>query len=86
MRVNPRLDDERAEKLKQLQSLTGQSASDVLKRALDLMYARQVTHDLEKLGALLSSDSIGCAVGPEELADHYKDYLARDLNAKDGAR
>lgn len=86
VRVNARLDDERTEKLRQLQSLTGQSASDVLKRALDLMYARQVTHAREKLDALLSSDFIGCADGPEDLADHYKDYLTRDLNAKHGAR
>ena len=86
MRVNARLDDKRAEKLKQLQSLTGQSASDVLKRALDLMYARQVADASDKLDALLSSDFIGCANGPEDLADQYKDHLARDLNAKHGTR
>jgi len=86
VRVNARLDDERAEKLKQLQSLTGQSASDVLKRALDLMYARQVASARKKLDALLSSDFIGCADGPEDLANQYKDYLTRDLNAKHGAR
>ncbi len=86
MRVNARLDDARTEKLKQLQSLTGQSASDVLKRALDLLYARQVSDTRDKLDALLSSDFIGCADGPEDLADHYKDYLTRDLNAKHGAR
>lgn len=86
MRVNARLDNERTEKLKQLQSLTGQSASDVVKRALDLMYARQIAHARGKLGALLSSDFIGCADGPEDLAGQYKEYLTRDLNAKHGAR
>ncbi len=29
---------------------------------------------------------IGCADGPEDLANQYKDYLTRDLNAKHGAR
>ena len=86
MRVNARLDDERTEKLKQLQSLTGRSASDVLKRALDLLYAQQTSHARDRLDALLSSDFIGCADGPEDLADRYKDYLTRDLNAKHGAR
>lgn len=84
MRVS--LDDERTEKLKQLQSLTGQSASDVLKRAIDLMYARQAARARGRLDALLSSDFVGCAEGPEDLADQYKDYLTRDCNAKHGAR
>ena len=86
VRVNARLDDERTEKLKQLQSLTGQSASDVLKFALDLLYAQQTSHAQDKLDALLSSDFIGCADGPEEFAGRYKDYLTRDLNVKHGAR
>lgn len=85
MRVNVRLNDERTDKLRKLQSLTGQSASDVLRRALDLMYARQVAHARDKLDALLSSDFIGCADGPEDLAGQYKEYLTRDLNAKHGA-
>ena len=85
MRVSAMLDEERAKKLKQLQSLMGQSASDVLKRALDLVYAQNVgaeaassaetAHARDKLDALLSSDFIGCAAGPGELADQYKDYL-----------
>ena len=79
------LDEERAKKLKQLQSLTGQSTSDVLKRALDLLFAQHVGGGAvssaetavarDKLDALLSSDFIGCAAGPDDLADRYKDYL-----------
>ena len=41
MRVNARLDDERAEKLRQLQSLTRLSASEIVKRAIDLLYRQQ---------------------------------------------
>ena len=86
MRVSVRLDDERAEKLRQLQSLMSRSASDVLKRALDLMYTRQIAHTRDKLDALLASDFIGCADGPEDLAGQYKHYLTRGMNAKHGAR
>lgn len=85
MRVSAVLDEERAKKLKQLQSLTGQSTSDVLKRALDLFCAQhvrggavssaEIAHAGDKLKALLSSDFIGCAAGPDDLADQYKDYL-----------
>lgn len=38
MRINAILDDERAEKLRQLQSLTRLSASEIVKRAIDLLY------------------------------------------------
>lgn len=86
VRVSARLDCERAEKLQRLQSLTGRSASDVVRRALDLMYAREVTHAREKLDTLLSSEFIGCADGPEDLADHHKGYLTQDLNTKQGTR
>jgi len=86
MRVNARLDDERTEKLKQLQRLTGQSASNVLKHAIDLMHEGQVARSRQRLEALLSSDFVGCADGPRDLADRYKDYLKESLNTKHGAR
>lgn len=75
MRVSARLDEERAKKLKQLQSLKGESASDVLNHAVDLLYAQRTVGARDKLKALLSSDFIGCTSGPEDLADRYKDYL-----------
>jgi len=85
MRVNARLDDERAEKLRRIQASTGLSASDVLKHALDLMHERQLARTGERLDALLSSDFIGCADGPSDLADEYKHYLAHGLASKHGA-
>ncbi|MDE0444649.1 MAG: hypothetical protein OXL38_21400 [Gammaproteobacteria bacterium] len=75
MRVSVRFDEERARKLKQLQSFTGQSASNVLSRAVDLLYAQRVAKARDKIEALLSSDFIGCTAGPEDLADRSKDYL-----------
>ena len=84
MRVNARLDDVRAAKLAQLQSLTRSSASDVLKRAIDQLHREQMARSREKLESLTSSDFIGCAEGPQDLADDYKRYIAGDLADKHG--
>ena len=84
MRVNARLDDERAEKLRQLQALTRLSTSEIVKRAIDLLYRQQVGRSRDKLDALLNSDFVGCATGPADLASQYKHYLIRDLEEKHG--
>ncbi len=84
MRVNARLDDERAEKLRQLQSLTRLSTSEIVKRAIDLLYRQQAGRSRDKLDALLSSNFVGCAEGSEDLASQYKRYLIRDLEEKHG--
>ena len=84
MRVNARLDDERAEKLRQLQSLTRLSAREIVKRAIDLLHRHQSGRSRDKLDALLSSDFVGCATGPADLASQYKRYLTRDLEDKHG--
>ena len=85
MRINARLDDARAEKLKQLQSLTRLGVSEIVKRAIDLLYRQQAGRSRDKLDALLASDFVGCAEGPEDLASQYKQYLTRDLENKHGA-
>ena len=85
MRINARLDDERAEKLRQLQSVTRLSASEIVKWAIDLLHRQQAGRSREKLDALLSSDFVGCAEGPKDLASRYKQYLTRDLEHKHGA-
>jgi hypothetical protein len=82
MRINARLDDDRAEKLKELQSLTRLSASEIVKQAIDLLHIKQIRRSRERLDALLASDFVGCAEGPEDLADRYKEYLTRDLGDK----
>ena len=84
MRINARLDDERAEKLRQLQSLTRLSTSEIVKCAIDLLYRQQAGRSRDKLDALLSSNFVGCAEGSEDLASQYKRYLIRDLEEKHG--
>lgn len=75
MRVNARLDEARAAKLQQLQSSLGVSASEVIKRALDALHKEQCDGGSAKTQALLSSDFVGCADGPEDLSSRYKQYL-----------
>lgn len=75
MRVNARLDEARAAKLQQLQSSLGVSASEVIKRALDALHKEQCEGGGAKTQALLSSDFVGCADGPEDLSSRYKQYL-----------
>ena len=86
MRINARLDDERAEKLRQIQSATRLSASEIVKRAIDVLHRQQSAQSRDKLDSLLSSDFVGCSDGPADLASRYKQYLSRDLEQKHGAR
>ena len=68
MRIDAGVDDERAEKLKHIQSLTQISVSEIVKRTIDLWHRQQAERSREKLDALLSSGFVGCAETPEDLA------------------
>ncbi len=85
MRINARLDDNRAKKLTQLQASTRLGTSEIVKRAIDLLHREQAERSRDKLDALLSSDFVGCAEGPEDLASNYKQYLTQSLEEKHGA-
>lgn len=85
MRISARLDDHRAEKLRQLRISTQSSISETVRRAIDLLHRQQVKRSRKKVDGLLSSDFVGCAEGPEDLASNYKQYLTRSLDGKHGA-
>ena len=85
MKISVRLDDDRAEKLKQLQASTCLGVSEVVKRAIDLLHRQETERCQKEIGDLLSSDFVGCAEGPEDLASDYKRYLTRSLDGKHGA-
>ena len=85
MRISARLDDHRAEKLRQLRISTQFSISETVRRAIDLLHRQQVKRSRKKVDGLLSSDFVGCAEGPEDLASNYKQYLTRSLDGKHGA-
>ena len=84
MRVNARLDESVAAKLSELQLLTGLSASDVLKRAIDCLHGERLASVQNRLQGLLSSEFIGCAEGAPDLANEYKRHLTEDLAEKHG--
>ena len=86
MRVNARLDAERAAKLRQLQSSLRVSASEVVRRALDVLHRQQCESGGARTQALLSSDFVGCAQGPERLSSGYKQHLAQGLEGKHAPR
>lgn len=48
----------------------------------DLLFIQDQTG--AKMKALLESDFIGCAEGPEDLSENYKDYLYNGLKEKHG--
>lgn len=77
MRVNASLDEARAAKLQQLQSSLGVSTSEIIGRALDALHKEQCEDGGAKTQALLSSDFVGCADGPEDLSSRYKQNLAQ---------
>ncbi len=85
MRVNARLDEGVSAKLSQLQALTGLSASDVLKRAIDCLHREHMASVQNRLDGLLSSEFIGCAEGSRNLANEYKQHLTDDLAGKHGS-
>ena len=65
--------------------MTRLSASEIVKQAIDLLHRQHASRSRKKLDALLSSDFVGCAEGPEDLASRYKQYLTRELEHKHGA-
>ena len=85
MRINARLDSEHSEKLEQLRKHYNLSVSDVVKQAIDVMYAQQSNELKTKLKALLASEFIDCGNGPADLSSNYKSYLAQSLKDKHGS-
>ena len=84
MRINARLDDEHMEKLEFLKNKDHLSTTDVLKQAIDVLYEQRKMQNRSKLQQLLQSDFIGCAEGPEDLSERYKDYLTEGWAEKHG--
>ncbi len=82
MRIRARLDGERAEKLRQLCGSTQLGIGEIVKRAIDLLHRQQTERSRKKVDDLLSSDFVGCAEGPEDLAGNYKRYLTQSLLGK----
>jgi len=82
MRINARLDEDHSEKLRFLTHATKGTVSDVLKRAIDLYYARTRSEAGSALSILQESGFIGAAEGEEGLSENYKNALDGLLEQK----
>jgi len=87
MRVNARLDSDRATKLNYIRQRTNQGTSEIMKAAIDFYYEklRQET-PVKPLQLLRESGLVGCAEGDADLSVNYKQYLTESLNEKYGHR
>ena len=89
MRINVKLEKEDILKLEVLKQLEHQTTSEIVKEAIDVLYRQKRVHPLysqNSIRALLESDFIGCAKGPEDLSENYKSYLGESLDEKYPAR
>ncbi|WP_271836540.1 ribbon-helix-helix protein, CopG family [Dolichospermum lemmermannii] len=87
MRVNARLDSDRANKFNYIRQRTNQGVSDIMKVAIDLYYEKlHQESPVKPLQRLRESGLIGCAEGDSDLSVNYKQYLTESLNEKYGNR
>ncbi|MFN5387833.1 MAG: ribbon-helix-helix protein, CopG family [Pseudanabaena sp.] len=87
MRVNARLDSDRASKFNYIRQRTNQGTSEIMKVAIDLYYERlRQETTVKPLQLLQQAGLIGCAEGEPDLSVNYKQYLTESLNEKYGHR
>ena len=87
MRVNARLDRDRASKFNYIRQRTNQGTSEIMKVAIDLYYERlRQETPIKPLQLLQQAGLIGCAEGEPDLSVNYKQYLTESLNEKYGHR
>lgn len=81
MRINARLDENHEQKLLAIQQATSLSTSEIIKRALDLLYEKTTLSDKEKNRKLLEKLA-GIGHGPADGSVNYKKYVAEYLDEK----
>lgn len=87
MRVNARIDSDRASKFNYIRQRTNQGTSEIIKAAIDLYYERlRQETTVKPLQLLQQAGLIGCAEGEPDLSVNYKQYLTESLNEKYGHR
>jgi nucleoid-associated protein YejK len=86
MRINARLDEQSEKDLQFIKEQTGETVTQIIKELLAdrANEIRQKQQPGSKMKALLESDFVGCAEGPEDLSVNYKDYLYQGLKEKHG--
>jgi hypothetical protein len=86
MRINARLDERSEENLEFIKQVTGENVTRIIKDLLEerARQLRQKNKPGSKFKALLESDFVGCAEGPEDLSTNYKEYIYQGLKEKHG--
>ncbi|MGD7036146.1 hypothetical protein [Methylotuvimicrobium buryatense] len=86
MKINAELDGQSEQDLLFIQEQTGETIPRIIKELLaeKAESLRQKTHSGAKMKALLESNFVRCAEGPEDLSEVYKDYLYNGLKEKHG--
>lgn len=82
MRINARLDDEDVLKLEALKQLDHHTTTEIVKEAIDVLYRQKLIHPNGSIRALLESDFVGCAEGPEDGSQSYKQDVMDYVDAK----
>lgn len=83
MRITVRVDDSYEQKIKMIQQKTHLNTTDVIKKAIDLLYEKAELSGKEKNQKLIQMLA-GTAEGPEDLSITYKKYLDQDWKEKHG--
>ncbi len=81
-RITAHLNSATAEKLKRIIKATDSNMSQVIEKAIDVYFAKIVAHKVGSWKALQDAGFIGCATGPVDLSENYKDYLTEGLAEK----
>jgi hypothetical protein len=86
MRINARLDERSEKNLEFIKEVTGENITWIIKDLLEerARQLRQKNKPGSKFKALLESDFVGCAEGPEDLSVNYKEYIYQGLKEKHG--
>jgi hypothetical protein len=81
MRISARLDNSLADKVKHLVRVRREKISDIVKASLEQYYESCMQQQNSAL-ILEKTGFIGCAEGPEDFSDNYKQYPSEDLDEK----
>lgn len=82
-RLNARIDDELAEKLRRIREATNMSTTDIVRSALEAFYVRfEAERPKDPKSVLEASGFVGCASGDETLSSRYKELLDASFETK----
>jgi len=85
MRINARIDDGYRQKLEAIQQATDLNTTEIIKKAIDLLYEKTALTGREKNRKLLEMLA-GTGHGPADGSVNYKKYVAECLDEKFGHR